>query len=112
MISPASALDRQRKEIAEFHSDRLGRGLRCLRHFGDKSVKDSLNYGWWVTSGVRPQGMSPTALTALGCPAFPLPSLAKAPYPLPLLRRSFLCPRPAPTPERPAHGADTDDVGE
>ncbi|GGS88868.1 hypothetical protein [Streptomyces violaceus] len=37
----------RRPDISEFHSDRLGRGLRCLRYFGDSGVYASLNYGWW-----------------------------------------------------------------
>ncbi|MEV0170948.1 hypothetical protein AB0I00_07450 [Streptomyces sp. NPDC050803] len=35
-------------DVTEFHSDRLGRGLRCIRYFGSESdLNASLNYGWW-----------------------------------------------------------------
>ncbi|GAA2607973.1 hypothetical protein GCM10010304_68550 [Streptomyces roseoviolaceus] len=37
----------RRPDVSEFHSDRLGRGLRCLRYFGDNGGYGSLNYGWW-----------------------------------------------------------------
>ncbi|MFI7020732.1 hypothetical protein [Streptomyces sp. NPDC050164] len=37
----------RRPDVSDFHSDRLGRGLRYLRYFGDKGVYASLNYGWW-----------------------------------------------------------------
>ncbi|GAB2876688.1 hypothetical protein GCM10027074_50930 [Streptomyces deserti] len=35
-------------DVVEFDSDRMGRGLRCLRYFGEEgSPAVSLNYGWW-----------------------------------------------------------------
>ncbi|MFC9680797.1 hypothetical protein [Streptomyces sp. NPDC056948] len=33
----------RRPDVSEFPSDRLGRGLRCLRYFGDNGVYVSLN---------------------------------------------------------------------
>ncbi|MGA5127343.1 hypothetical protein ACPCAG_29095 [Streptomyces pseudogriseolus] len=35
-------------DVMNFDSDRIGRGLRCLRYFGDEEgLGVSLNYGWW-----------------------------------------------------------------
>ncbi|WAZ23369.1 hypothetical protein STRCI_004708 [Streptomyces cinnabarinus] len=39
-------------DVVEFRSDRLGRGLRCIRYFGsgsgsERDLNASLNYGWW-----------------------------------------------------------------
>ncbi|MFE2436133.1 hypothetical protein [Streptomyces sp. NPDC059409] len=35
-------------DITEFHSARLGHGMRCIRYFGNESSPGaSVNYGWW-----------------------------------------------------------------
>lgn len=56
-------------DVTEFHSDRLGRGLRCIRYFGDNGRSLSLNYGWWsaeyqVYATVRTVSTEPEWLTA------------------------------------------------
>ncbi|GAA3496063.1 hypothetical protein GCM10019016_031640 [Streptomyces prasinosporus] len=57
-------------DVVEFHSDRMGRGLRCLRLFGDAADPAvSLTYGWWsedhrIYASVRTVATEPSWLTA------------------------------------------------